>query len=97
MSPDLGISNYLASARNVAQRGQESGQEHRQGLMQLAIHGDDFGWDVSSGNGEKRTDWRSLLEAELPELADLIVQFINSTVLGSGDTAVHKTSKNVLL
>ena len=37
------------------------------------------------------------MEVELSGLADLVIQFINSSVLGSGDIAACKTSKNVLI
>lgn len=37
------------------------------------------------------------MEVELSGLADLVIQFINSSVLGSGDIAACKRSKNVLM
>ena len=43
------------------------------------------------------TDVRSSLEVELSRHADLFIQFINSTVSASVDTAAHKTSTKVLV
>ena len=37
------------------------------------------------------------VEEELSGLADLVIQFINSSVLGSRDIAAYKTSRNVLI
>lgn len=37
------------------------------------------------------------VEAELSGFADLVIQFINSSVLGSRDIAAYKTSSNVLI
>lgn len=67
------------------------------GLMQLAKNGKNSGWDVDSGSGEMRTDTRSFLEVEMSGLANLFIQFINSTFLGSVDIAALKTSKTVLI
>lgn len=37
------------------------------------------------------------LEVELSGLADLVIEFINSGILGSGDVAAYKASKNMLI
>lgn len=37
------------------------------------------------------------LEVELSGLADLVIRFINSSVLSSGATTAYKTSRNVLI
>lgn len=63
----------------------------------MAKNGKDSGWDVGSGKGEMRTDARSFLEVEMSGPANLFIQFIDSTLLGSVDIAALKTSKTVLI
>lgn len=63
----------------------------------MVQNGEGPGEGVGRDNGEMWTDVRSSLGVKLSRLADLFIQFINSTVSGSVDAAAHKTSKNVLI
>lgn len=92
VSADLGVSNYLASARTVAQRGRNT----RQGSCR---------WPEMPAKTEARTleqwQWRQVgrhevLLVELSGLAGLFISSLIQLFKAWGDIA-HKTSKEVLI